>query len=140
MIDKLLNAIFGEMPNEPEKECDCCKCNCKCDCNNECDCDCGHDDIKLDLKNDEDYDYFKNILKQLREGLKNDELNSIYKLFIGDNVEEMIDLFDEIGESIHNDKKPEKKPEKKPKKKPEVKKPKRLDGGSAEKPDDEPAE
>ena len=30
----------------------------------------------------------------------------------------------------------EKKPEKKPKKKPEVKKPKRLDGGSAEKPDD----
>ena len=38
------------------------------------------------------------------------------------------------------DKKPEKKPEKKPKKKPEVKKPKRLDGGSAEKPDDEPAE
>ena len=36
------------------------------------------------------------------------------------------------------DKKPEKKPEKKPKKKPEVKKPKRLDGGSAEKPDDEP--
>ena len=35
------------------------------------------------------------------------------------------------------DKKPEKKPEKKPKK-PEVKKPKRLDGGSAEKPDDEP--
>lgn len=38
------------------------------------------------------------------------------------------------------DKKPEKKPEKKPKKKPEVKKPKRLDGGSAEKPDDEPVE
>lgn len=36
------------------------------------------------------------------------------------------------------DRKPEKKPEKKPKKKPEVKKPKRLDGGSAEKPDDEP--
>ena len=36
------------------------------------------------------------------------------------------------------DKTPEKKPEKKPKKKPEVKKPKRLDGGSAEKPDDEP--
>ena len=109
MIDKLLNAIFGEIPNEPEKECDCCKCNCKCDCDNECDCDCGYDDIKLDLKNDEDYDYFKNILKQLREGLKNDELNSIYKLFLGDNVEEMIDLFDEIGESIHNDKKHEKK-------------------------------
>ena len=30
----------------------------------------------------------------------------------------------------------EKKPEKKPKKKPEVKRPKRLNGGSAEKPDD----
>lgn len=32
--------------------------------------------------------------------------------------------------------KADKKPEKKPKKKPEVKRPKRLNGGSAEKPDD----
>ena len=53
-------------------------------------------------------------------------------------IEEKPSIKDDAEKSA--DKKPEKKPEKKPKKKPEVKKPKRLDGGSAEKPDDEPAE
>ena len=103
MIEKLLKELFGELTtNKPKKECDCdecCKCDCECKCNNN----------ELDLKKDEDYDYFKKLINQIREGLNDKGLNPIYKLLLGDDVEETLDLFDELGKSIHDGKKPEKK-------------------------------
>ena len=116
---KLLNDVF----DDTEKTCNCekeCKNNCEtCNCcyeyyddndkNNKCECECECNNKHLDLTNDKDYESFKNVINSIRKDLKNDELNSIYKLFLGDNVEDTLKLFDDVAKSIHDEPKKEEK-------------------------------